>query len=348
MVEEKKHRILKRTQVRNKMQTHNEIFAKLKQYAKDVDNFLKSQLQGKVKEIWDAANHYILAGGKRLRPFIVLQSYSLKKEDSQRIIPIASAVEILHTFTLIHDDIMDKDATRRNVPSVHTKWGESVAILAGDLLFSMVFVLLQKAKVPLAVQATISGELGKVCMLLCEGQTMDVAFETQTEVSVEEYMEMIRLKTGALFRTSAMLGGLAAECSTEEIEHLQTYGEKLGVAFQIQDDILGIEADQKKLGKPIGSDLRAGKKTFLVLYTQEHLDSADVKEFNRILTKPDKTEEDVLSGIELIRKSGAIKKATELATEYSNEAIEALKIFANSEARADLEEIAQVAVERNH
>ena len=324
------------------------MFSKLKEIAKKVDKFMIENVTGKVKELWEASRHYILAGGKRLRPFLVVKSYELKKKGIDKVIPVAAAVEVLHTFTLIHDDIMDKDALRRGVPTVHVKWGEALAILAGDLLFAMSFVLANKAPIPEDIKAKIAYELGKVCVDLAEGQTMDISFEKREDVTVEEYMEMIRLKTGALFRTSAKVGGLAAGADDNELSKLEEYGEKLGIAFQIADDILGLVGEKDKLGKPVGSDIREGKKTYLVLYAREHLDTNDAKRLMTILNKDKKSDMEINEAIELVKRSGALDQAKTLAQSIADDAIKALNIFPESDARKDLEILARLAVERTY
>lgn len=321
--------------------------AGIKDYAKNIDQYLMEQLKGQEKNLWDAARHYISGGGKRLRPFMVLKSYELVGKKSSDIIPIASALEILHTFTLIHDDIMDKDDTRRGVPSVHAKWGEPIAILAGDLLYSMVFVLVYNANIPDGAKARIMKELGAVSVELCEGQTMDISFENRDDVTIEEYMDMISKKTGALFKCSAYVGGYAANESEEQLSNLKLYGQKLGIAFQLVDDILGLTADEKKLGKPIFSDLREGKKTYLVLYALENLDPTESAQLKQIIFAPEKSESDIQKAFELIQKSGAIEKARKLAEKYIDETIELLKVFPESKARKDLENLAKLAIGRD-
>ncbi|MEX2690116.1 MAG: polyprenyl synthetase family protein, partial [Candidatus Njordarchaeum guaymaensis] len=210
------------------------------------------------------------------------------------------------------------------------------------------FVLANKAPIPEDIKAKIAYELGKVCVDLAEGQTMDISFEKREDVTVEEYMEMIRLKTGALFRTSAKVGGLAAGADDNELSKLEEYGEKLGIAFQIADDILGLVGEKDKLGKPVGSDIREGKKTYLVLYAREHLDTNDAKRLMTILNKDKKSDMEINEAIELVKRSGALDQAKTLAQSIADDAIKALNIFPESDARKDLEILARLAVERTY
>lgn len=316
--------------------------------ANKVDQFLAQRLTGKAKNLWEAANHYICGGGKRLRPFLVMESYKLHHPYHDNLIPIASAVEILHTFTLIHDDIMDKDLIRRGIPTVHTKWDDSTAILAGDLLSSMSIVLVNESLLASEIKSKISLSLGNVGVDLCEGQTMDIEFESRKDVSVEDYFEMIKLKTGALFKTSVQIGAIAGKFSKEEIEALNKYGISLGIAFQIVDDILGIMGDEKEFGKPIGSDLREGKKTYILQYALENLKSTDLEDLNMFLDKKEKSDRDLQIALDLIKKSGAISEAKKIAEKYANEAKIALHIFPESKAKQNLVGIAVLAVERTN
>ncbi|MHA1728051.1 MAG: polyprenyl synthetase family protein [Promethearchaeota archaeon] len=339
---------------------YKSLLGKIKEFAAIVDEFILENLTGRVQNLWESSKHYIVAGGKRLRPFLVLKSFNIvqndgKKDkednnnnkDDKKMIPIASAVELLHTFTLIHDDIMDNDVKRRGVASVHTKWNEPLAILSGDLLYAMSFMLVSKSELTVKVKNKILHELGSVCIELCEGQAMDINFEERNDVTVEEYMQMIKLKTGALFKTCAFIGGLAGNATDSQLQNLKIYGEKLGKSFQIADDILGLTSLQDKLGKPVGNDIREGKKTYLLLNALENLNQNDTKILKEIILKTRKTEEEVIMAIKLIKKSGSLEKAKKIAKTFADEAINAIQIFGDSEEKTDLKNLAYLAVDRN-
>jgi len=329
------------------MQEINQIFKKIKNLAEIINDYIDENLTGETIHIWDAAKHYINAGGKRLRPFMVIKSYNLFENDSERAIPVAAAAELFHTFTLIHDDIMDKDDIRRGVTSVHKKWGESVAILSGDLLYALSFIFINKAIIPDRVKSKISYVLGKACIELCEGQTMDLDFENRNDVKIPEYMEMVRLKTGSLFKACSYIGGLVGNANYEQLRSLEDYGENLGIAFQIVDDILGLFADQGKLGKPVGSDLQAGKKTYLIIHALDHLDHSDKNRLLKLLGQKTKSQEEIEECIGLIKKSGALEKAKELTRFYAEKTVESLDIFSKSDAKKDLESLAHLTVDRS-
>jgi geranylgeranyl diphosphate synthase type I len=241
----------------------------LSKVASMVDGYIYATVKGEPKELYDAALHLIRAGGKRLRPAIVVAVAQALGEPVDKALPFAASVELVHNFTLIHDDIMDRDEFRRGVPTVHKLWGEPLAITAGDLLFAKAFEALSGALergVPAERVARAARVLAHATAVIAEGQAMDLMFEEKEEVGLDEYLVMIYKKTGALFEASAVLGGLTATDEEYVIEELANFGRSLGIAFQIRDDILGIVGKEEEIGKPVYSDIREGKKTLPILY----------------------------------------------------------------------------------
>ncbi len=207
---------------------------------------------------------YVLAGGgKRIRPILVLLSCEAVGGTAGKAADAAIAVEILHNFTLVHDDIMDHADARRGRPTVHTKWDQNVAILVGDELLALAYRALLKTSSPRIQE--ISRVFTEGVVEVCEGQAYDKEFETRQKVDIADYLLMIRKKTGKMVSVSTEVGGLVGEGSGEEVEALRTYGELVGRAFQVQDDLLDVVGDEKKFGKKIGGDLEEGKKTYLLL-----------------------------------------------------------------------------------
>ncbi|MDX1610872.1 MAG: polyprenyl synthetase family protein [Candidatus Thermoplasmatota archaeon] len=229
---------------------------------------LKKQLDGVVStlrqaDLREAARHYPQAGGKAVRPVLTLLACEAAGGDPQRAEPLALAVELLHTFSLVHDDLMDHDEVRRGVPAVHVQWDMPMAILAGDALYALSFE--QAAR--LAAYPGGSGvmmDLATTARTLCEGQTMDMAFEHDWP-ELATYETMIERKTAALFALSTGGGARLAGASDNIVEALATFGLRLGLAFQVQDDVLDITSDTETLGKPQGSDILAGKKTHPII-----------------------------------------------------------------------------------
>ena len=224
--------------------------------------------------------HYILGlGGKRMRPLLTLLSYSLYKSDPEKIIRYAAAVELFHNFTLIHDDIMDKAPMRRGMETVHTKYGESTALLAGDVMFVKAYEYLNKIK--LAQLQKVLYLFNNTASAVCEGQQMDMDFESRETVRMDEYVHMITLKTSVLVAASLKLGAILGGASEGNQNHLYEFGKNLGIAFQVQDDYLDAFGDPEKFGKQVGGDIVANKKTFLMIHafeTAEPVQLNDLKE----------------------------------------------------------------------
>ena len=201
-------------------------------------------------------------GGKRIRPTLLMLSYNLYAEDVERALMPAMAVEIFHNFTLLHDDIMDNASMRRGRPSVPAKWGDNVAILSGDAMLILAYNYLQRTNSERLSQ--IFERFNKMAAEVCEGQQFDMDFETQQKVSVVDYMQMIELKTAALLAGSATIGAILAGASDGDCKRLYSFAREVGLAFQLQDDLLDSYGDER-LGKKIGGDILEGKKTILMI-----------------------------------------------------------------------------------
>ena len=314
-----------------------------------VDGYIYARVHGDPEALYDAALHLIRAGGKRLRPVVVMAVASALGEPAEKALPFAAAVELLHNFTLIHDDIMDRDEMRRGVPTVHKLWGEAMAITAGDLLFSKSFEVLTDASdkgVPPQRVVKAARQLARAASIIAEGQAMDMMFEEEEDIGIEEYLRMIYKKTGALFEASAVLGGLVATEDEGVLASLATYGRSLGIAFQIRDDILSIIGEEERLGKPVYNDIREGKKTLPIIYALERLEEEDREKLRSILGKKDASPDELREAAELVKKSGAIDYAEKLAEEYMKRALSALSVLPENQYRHMLAELAEFAVKR--
>ena len=307
----------------------------------------------KVPEVlYESSYHLLKAGGKRLRPFMLVKSYEACGGEGEKPYPAAAGVEILHTFTLIHDDIIDRDETRRGVPTVHVLWGIPQAIISGDMLFALVFRTLSKGLRDVGVEDSVIvevvGRFSKTLVDICAGQTMDMvmAEKPTTAVTVDEYMEMIKLKTAVLYMASAEIGGLLAGASSGELEALRSYGLNSGLAFQMIDDVLGVSGVEEELGKPVGSDIREGKKTIVVLEALSRLDDAGKRRLLGVLGDRGASRDRIIEAIRLIESSGAVEEAKRLARLYSSKAREALRRLPATDARRLLEALTDFIVER--
>ena len=236
----------------------------LKSYTELIELELsKIQLPASPTMLYEPVKYFLKIGGKRIRPILTLLAAELFSLDKKNVIPQAIAVEIFHNFTLIHDDIVDDAPLRRNQSTIHEKWNKNVAVLAGDLLMIKAYQYLADIS-PNHLHEAFNA-FNKTAIEVCEGQQMDMDFETRNDVTIHEYIEMIRLKTSVLLGAALSLGAIIANASREEKEALQVFGENIGIAFQIQDDILDLYADPTKFGKQVGGDVIANKKTILQL-----------------------------------------------------------------------------------
>lgn len=278
-------------------------------------------------------------GGKRLRPRLVLLSAGLCGGKPENALQPALAVEMLHNFTLVHDDIMDNAVTRRGKTTIHRKWDEATAILSGDVLF----VLAMKQ---LAIRDTETGsDSGTLEMLrvfldavqtVCDGQAMDMDFETRDDVTPDEYLEMIRAKTAALLRCSMELGAISANADEAARQRCRKIGESAGLAFQIQDDLLDAVGDASLTGKRIGGDILAGKKTWLSITARERADDADHVLLNNMLGNAQAGESGILRIIRIYHDLGVIDDAVRAVSAHYNKALQLLDGFKESGYQSEI------------
>ena len=235
------------------------------------------QYNAEPKNLYDPIRYILSIGGKRVRPLLMLMGYNLYKEDVDAIMNNALALEAYHNFTLLHDDLMDKSDLRRGHPTVHKKWDENTAILSGDTMLIMAYQLFNKGmKNDEAFTAFIDATLG-----VGEGQQYDMDFETRNDVTEAEYMEMIRMKTSLLLGYALKTGAMLAGADQEDVNNLYTFGEKMGLAFQLQDDLLDVYGDPTQFQKKLGGDIVENKKTFLLINAYQRADDAQKAELDR-------------------------------------------------------------------
>ncbi|WP_162419513.1 polyprenyl synthetase family protein [Cyclobacterium roseum] len=253
-------------------------------------HILQLELKGQPPELYDPIDYLMRLGGKRIRPLLALLSYGLYKEDYQRILTPASAIEVFHNFTLMHDDIMDKAPLRRGMATVHEKWNANTAILSGDVMLVKAYELLMDVS-PEHLRQSLA-LFSKTAAEVCEGQQLDMNFERVAQVSESDYLDMIRLKTAVLIGFSLQLGALLAGARKEDVQHLYDFGVNIGLGFQLKDDLLDVYADQEKFGKQVGGDILANKKTYLLIKAQELARGEDKIELEKWLqaTAPDPDE----------------------------------------------------------
>ena len=238
------------------------------------EDFLYEQIAHKEPEnLYTPILYSLQNGGKRIRPLLVLLSAKSFGEPLEKALPAAAAIEIFHNFTLLHDDIMDQAPLRRGKPTVYRKWDENTAILSGDTMLVLAYKMLEAYEGDVYKQLSVL--LNQTAVEVCEGQQMDMDFETRDTVSIEEYIEMIRLKTAVLLGAALRFGGIIAQTSDKNLTNISAFGKMLGLAFQIQDDYLDTFGDTENFGKRIGGDILDRKKTYLYLTALQQADEKD-------------------------------------------------------------------------
>ena len=314
-------------------------------------DFLNEQLEkflknGHPETLYNAARHLPLAGGKRLRPVLAMISCESVKGDIIKVVPLCIGVEIIHNFTLVHDDIMDKSNLRRNIPAVHVKYGEPTAINAGDLLFVKAFESMHNITGDNSIFKNVEFGLIDCIKEICEGQQLDIEFESRKNVTEDEYLEMIRKKTSVLFQYSSEGGAILGGGNRDEINALNEYGLFLGLGFQIWDDYLDMSSDENTLGKDIGNDIRNGKKTLIAVHALNNASREDKILLEKIFGNRNATEQEVKKVYNLFKKLGSIDYAKKTAINYSEKAKNSLDLLKESEAKQLLKNLAEYSIKR--
>ncbi len=262
-------------------------------------------------------------GGKRLRPLMVLAACDAYAQESQKAVPAAMAVEVFHNFTLMHDDIMDEAPLRRGKTTVHEKWNANTAILSGDAMLVQAYEHLAACSPSLLPQ--LFPLFNTTALEVCEGQQLDMDFEVRDDVHLDEYLEMIRLKTSVLLAAALKMGAILGGASEDSAEHLYRFGESMGIAFQLQDDYLDAFGDPEKFGKQVGGDILSDKKTYLWIRCMEKASNEDLMAIEPWIGKRDTNSEKVNFFKSLYMKLNVDKEIQSTMEEYYNTAMKHLK-----------------------
>ncbi len=300
------------------------------------------------RELYDPMKYALTMGGKRIRPLFTLLACDMFGKDFQKAIPVALAIEVFHNFTLIHDDIMDVAPLRRGKETVYKKWNPNIGILSGDAMLSKAFELLldsDESKLKPLVQL-----LSKVAIEVCEGQQLDMNYEHSELVTIPEYLEMIRLKTAVLAGSALLAGAIVADASAQDQHEIYKFGENLGIAFQLKDDILDVFGDETKFGKKNGGDIVAKKKTYLYLKAHELAKGKILNSLTYYFVNSTFDDEAKINEVSAIYKQLNVKEAAEEQIEIYYQ--KALAHFANinlpDENKKDLLEVASNLMEREN
>ena len=314
------------------------------------------------ERLYEASRYLLEAGGKRLRPTILLltaeavtgteplstdyRSFPDVEGAAVDVLSAAVSIEVIQSFTLIHDDIMDDDDLRRGVPAVHQEYDLETAILAGDTLYSKAFEYMLETGAPAPRSVRALDELATTCTNICEGQAFDVEFESRGDVAVDEYLEMVELKTAVLYAAAASIPAILLGADDGTVESLRRYGRSIGQAFQIQDDLLDLTTPSDELGKTRGSDLVENKQTLITLHARGQ--GVDVDALVDV-DDPDAVDEATIeAAVEELEAAGSIDYAREAALDLVEQGKAELEVLKDGEARALLEEIADYLVERTY
>ena len=279
---------------------------------------------------------YVLSlGGKRIRPVLMLMAYNMYREDVDRIMPVALGLEVYHNFTLLHDDLMDRADVRRGKPCVHKVWNDNTAILSGDNMLVMAYQMMSRC--PSSALPSVISIFTETALQIDEGQQYDMEFEQRTDVTEREYLEMIRLKTSVLLACALQIGALLGGASEADAQALYAYGEKVGLAFQLQDDYLDVYGDFETFGKAIGGDILCNKKTFMLINALAHAPEHLRSELQGWLAA---TEYDPAEKIESVRhiytQVGVDQMAKEQISFYIAQAEDALRALPIAEERKEI------------
>jgi len=320
---------------------------KLSDYRKIINSQIRFALSKQNPPLlYDPMRYTLLAGGKRLRPLLLMLTCEAVGGNYKETIVASVAIELLHSFTLIHDDVMDQDDTRRGQPTVHKKWDVDTAILSGDGLVALSYEYLLRTKFE-AIDCL--GQLFSRALLeVCEGQALDKKFETANDVSISEYFIMIEKKTAALIAVCCELGGYIGGAKRDVISYLRQFGLNLGLAFQIQDDLLDIMAEEKHLGKTWGSDIKRKKKTLLLIQAKKLADSQNLARIETIMNKDELCQSDVFEMKEIFKNTGTIDYSQKLLEEHFQKARESLNVLDSKKDRNLLENFLETVLQRTY
>ena len=315
--------------------------------AKIVNLYLVSKLKGNPHDLYSAASHLIVSGGKRLRPYMVMKSCEMLGGKTKNAINAASAIEMVHNFTLVHDDIMDNDEMRHGVTTVHKKFGMPIAILAGDVLFSKAYQVVSSTNLPSNSVIELVSRLAKSCVDVCEGQLLDISMANSEKIpSQSQYIKMIEKKTAALFEVSCAMGAICANAKRKDVSNLSSFGKNLGIAFQITDDLIGVLGDSKVTKKPVGNDLREGKKSLPILLAINHANGENKEIILKAFGNSFATQDDIEKALKIIRRLKIEKTVRRQAQSYAQRAKKSIQSYSGS-AKNDLLALLSFVVKRS-
>ena len=313
-----------------------------------IENYIRRlQFPDEPGDLYAPIVYALESGGKRLRPLLVLLSYGMWGDRPEEVLPCAAAVEVFHNFTLVHDDIMDHAMVRRGKPTVQRRWNTNTAILSGDAMMIFSYRLLEQT--PGTVLPAVLSAFNEMALRVCEGQGYDMDFEGLENVAPEEYLKMIADKTSALLVGAVTIGALVGGASTDDCKKLRQFAYELGLAFQIQDDLLDCYGTEQSLGKRIGGDILEGKKSFLTVHALRLADSKTALQLSGLLHNREMVEEEKIARVLALYDGLGVRRVAEDAVEtYTKSALEALEAVSVAEDRkTPMRQLAEDLIRRN-
>lgn len=290
------------------MLTSKEILTKVNEFIEQLPYDRQPQ------SLYEPVKYVLSIGGKRVRPVLMLLAYNLYKEDPERILMPACALETYHNYTLLHDDLMDNADVRRGLPTVHRKWDANTAILSGDSMLVLAYHRMLQCDAD--KQPEVMSLFTETALEIGEGQQYDMEFENRDDVTEEEYIEMIRLKTSVLLACAMKIGGILAGASAEDADNLYKFGEQVGLAFQLQDDLLDVYGDPKVFGKAVGGDITCNKKTYMLINAFQRANSEQRVELERWVSAKDFDRQEKVAAVTEIYNQIGIRQICEEKINY--------------------------------
>ena len=343
--------------------TESRVLAAIDARRSRINEAIEAELPLKKPErLYEASRYLLKAGGKRLRPTVTLlagealadvepasqdyRSFPTLTNTEVDLLRAAVSLEVIQSFTLIHDDIMDDDNLRRGVPAVHNEYDTSTAILAGDTLYSSAFEIMAETGGEPKNALAAMRRLSSTCTKICEGQALDIDFETRTDLLPDEYLEMVELKTAVLYGASAAIPAELLGADDEVVEAMYQYGIETGQAFQIQDDVLDLTVPSEELGKQRGSDLVENKETLITLHARQQ--GVDVDGLLDTDSVDEVTESEIDDAVAELEAVGSIEHARETAEQLTERGKDRLAVLPDNEARGLLKDIAEYLIDRGY
>lgn len=310
------------------------------------EKIIQMNYNSEPSELYNPIKYILSLGGKRLRPCLAIMAHNIFSDDIDNILYPAIGIEVFHNFTLLHDDIMDKALLRRNSATVHVKWNENIAILSGDAMMIMAFELLSKTDKDCLI--SVLNIFTKTAREVCEGQQFDMNFENQQTVRIDQYIDMIKLKTAVLIAASLAIGAVTGKATERERDLMYNFGMNIGIAFQLQDDYLDVYADSNKFGKNVGGDILSNKKTYLLISALNSGNKKLVEELNLWLMNKQYNPSDKINAVTSIyNKLDLGNRTQQLAGTFFEKGIKYLEQVNIERARKDkLQEIVTEIIKR--